>query len=445
MSVDSTADRDEADAQRAAETVMRMPEASAPLPSQHVHHQEPAGLSRLVSQSLGSAGRPLDASTRAFMEPRLKHSFSDVRVHTNDSAAATARHLNALAFTLGNHVAFAAGRYDPASAAGKKLIAHELTHVVQQRNGTPRIQRAQVGRIHDAGSASPYFLYELDDAMSRFATLANHYGVTDTQIAAANPGTRATALRLGQQIKVPAVNPPAANSIPMGPPVPALIQSTATHPIPVRWNTGADANQIGRAPRGTAVETIGAGIFVPLGDLSNRAQGVENELRLRGLITRAAALGYVPNVNVRSTLSPTAADDVNLIARMIWGEQRSQGNQAMAAAAWIAKNRYDAGWGSYQQIITPGQFHGLASESDVTGLTGPDLAAWTDAKRIAQEVVDGTIADPTGGVVYFGNGASVRNRMQACARRNSDFTYGNISGTNLYYSNGDYTANCAIP
>jgi hypothetical protein len=126
-----------------------------------------------------------------------------------------------------------------------------------------------------------------------------------------------------------------------------------------------------------------------------------------------------------------------LVERVLKGE-------TVTAAAWIAKNRYNAGWGSYSQIITLGQFHGLDSENDITELTGPDLVAWTQAQRIAQEVVGGTIPDP-GGFVYFGNGTRVRDCMRACARSNSDFRYGNIPDTNFYYSNGDYTSGCTIP
>jgi hypothetical protein len=155
--------------------------------------------------------------------------------------------------------------------------------------------------------------------------------------------------------------------------------------------------------------------------------------------------GYLPAANVRSTLGTVPAGDVNLIARMIWGEQRSQGEDAMTAAAWIARNRYDQGWGGYGQIITSAQFHGLADPADVEGLTGPDLDRWNEAQQIAQEVVDGTRADPTGGVVYFGNGDSVRRRMTACAGSQTGFVWGQISGTNFYYSNGDYTSGCGLP
>src|SRR5262249_51739086 len=81
---------------------------------------------------LRSPGRPLDASTRAFIEPRFGHDFSQVRVHTDTRAAESARSVNALAYTVGRNVVFGAGQYAPQSYAGRRLIAHELTHVIQQ-------------------------------------------------------------------------------------------------------------------------------------------------------------------------------------------------------------------------------------------------------------------------------------------------------------------------
>ena len=86
----------------------------------------------IVSEVQGSSGQPLDAQTRAFMEPRFGHDFSRVRIHTDAPAAEAARAVNALAFTMGDDVVFAAGQYDPGTREGKSLLAHELTHVVQQ-------------------------------------------------------------------------------------------------------------------------------------------------------------------------------------------------------------------------------------------------------------------------------------------------------------------------
>jgi hypothetical protein len=81
----------------------------------------------------------LPESTRAFFEPRFGADFSQVRVHTDSNAAESARGVNALAYTLGRDVVFGAGSYAPGTTGGNRLLAHELTHVVQQ--GHSRIQR----------------------------------------------------------------------------------------------------------------------------------------------------------------------------------------------------------------------------------------------------------------------------------------------------------------
>ncbi|MGM9491720.1 eCIS core domain-containing protein [Ideonella sp. YS5] len=96
---------------------------------------EPTEAPALVDQVLGSPGRPLDEATRAFMEPRFGHDFGDVRVHVDAQAARSARSVDALAYTVDHHVVFGHGAYDPGSEAGQRLLAHELTHVVQQGVG----------------------------------------------------------------------------------------------------------------------------------------------------------------------------------------------------------------------------------------------------------------------------------------------------------------------
>jgi hypothetical protein len=89
----------------------------------------------VVDAVLGTPGAALDAGTRAFMEPRFGRDFSRVRVHTGARAAASARAVDALAYTAGWDVVFADGQYAPSTPAGRALIAHELTHVVQQNGG----------------------------------------------------------------------------------------------------------------------------------------------------------------------------------------------------------------------------------------------------------------------------------------------------------------------
>ena len=92
----------------------------------------PARAPHIVSDVLRSPGHPLDSATRAFFEPRFGRDFSDVRVHADGPAADSARSVNAVAYTAGQHLVFDRGQYAPHSAAGAYLLAHELTHVVQQ-------------------------------------------------------------------------------------------------------------------------------------------------------------------------------------------------------------------------------------------------------------------------------------------------------------------------
>jgi hypothetical protein len=98
-----------------------------------------AGVSTLTSpvhEVVGSGGgAPLDASIREDMEFRFGQDFGDVRVHTDTAAHESAKSVNAQAYTVGPDVVFQSGSYDPASDAGKHVLAHELTHVVQQRTG----------------------------------------------------------------------------------------------------------------------------------------------------------------------------------------------------------------------------------------------------------------------------------------------------------------------
>jgi hypothetical protein len=101
----------------------------------------------IVHDVLRSPGEPLDATARAFMEPRFGHDFSRVRVHVDSRAAESARAVNALAYTVGRNVVFGAGQYSPGTAAGNSLLAHELTHVLQQSGGGEGLAALRVGSI----------------------------------------------------------------------------------------------------------------------------------------------------------------------------------------------------------------------------------------------------------------------------------------------------------
>lgn len=99
-----------------------------------------------VGGLLSSPGRPLPASTQSHFEARFGQDLSDVRVHAGSEAAQAATHLHARAFTHHNNIAFAAGQYAPDSASGRKILAHELTHVLQHRY---RPTAAGVSRLPD--------------------------------------------------------------------------------------------------------------------------------------------------------------------------------------------------------------------------------------------------------------------------------------------------------
>jgi hypothetical protein len=95
-----------------------------------------------------AAGRPLEPQVRATMEERFGEDFGSVRLHTDPRAAQSARAVRALAYTVGPHIAFAAGGYAPHTDAGRRTLVHELTHVVQQRRAVAS-SRLEIGPPDD--------------------------------------------------------------------------------------------------------------------------------------------------------------------------------------------------------------------------------------------------------------------------------------------------------
>jgi len=143
LRINEPGDYYEQEADRVAEQVMRMSDAEVNGPRrdagmplmQRRATAAGAGVAEappIVHDVLNTPGRPLDASTRAFFEPRFGHDFSQVRVHAGERAEQSARDVNAHAYTLRHNIVFGAGQYSPETADGRRLIAHELTHVLQQ-------------------------------------------------------------------------------------------------------------------------------------------------------------------------------------------------------------------------------------------------------------------------------------------------------------------------
>jgi Domain of unknown function (DUF4157) len=137
----------EQEADRVADQVMRMP-VSVGDPAVNAAGSGVTGgfeAPPIVHDVLRSPGEPLDAATRAFMEPRFRYDFSDVRVHTDDKAAQSARAVGATAYAVGKHLTFGPGKFSPATEAGRRLLGHELAHVIQQKSNST-LQRQQANQ-----------------------------------------------------------------------------------------------------------------------------------------------------------------------------------------------------------------------------------------------------------------------------------------------------------
>lgn len=172
LTVNEPDDAFEQEADAVADSVMRAPAAATPPPPPD--EQLTAGRSVQAKGDVGgpvsdgtqeqiarmqSGGQPLPDSERAFFEERMGADFSGVRVHPDGEAADTAQDLSARAFTVGNHIAFNEGEYQPGTSEGRHLLAHELTHTVQQGAAetvaTKRIQRKEERDAEEGEEPTP--------------------------------------------------------------------------------------------------------------------------------------------------------------------------------------------------------------------------------------------------------------------------------------------------
>lgn len=149
LAIGASHDPLEHEADRIADQVMRMPShssiARAQLPIQRLSgHSGGQGETAppSVEQVLSSPGSPLEPGLRQDMEQRFGYDFSQVRVHTGRAAELSAKNVNALAYTVGRNIVFGEGQYPPGTKKGKFLVAHELTHLLQQNERDMLVQRA---------------------------------------------------------------------------------------------------------------------------------------------------------------------------------------------------------------------------------------------------------------------------------------------------------------
>ncbi len=161
LKINEPGDKYEREADKIAEQVAQAPEPSIQRKDAG-HGKEEGGTQAKPPivhsvQAMRSGGRPLPESTRMFFEPRFHHSLENVRIHTGPQAERAADSIQARAFTFGNHIAFGKNEYRPRSASGRRLIAHELVHTVQQgrKSASNMIQRNEKQSPDETKSASP--------------------------------------------------------------------------------------------------------------------------------------------------------------------------------------------------------------------------------------------------------------------------------------------------
>jgi len=117
-------------------------------------------------RAMQGRGSPLPEATRSFFAPRFGHDFANVRIHADSRAADAARSIQARAFTFGQNIAFGAGEYAPESQAGRRLLAHELTHTLQQGDEVRRVQRLTITQYNltkgTCGERNVQWVFSLD-------------------------------------------------------------------------------------------------------------------------------------------------------------------------------------------------------------------------------------------------------------------------------------------
>ncbi|MER6960277.1 MULTISPECIES: DUF4157 domain-containing protein [unclassified Streptomyces] len=164
--------------------------------------ESPAPQRSPVHEVVGSgSGQSLGADVRSDMEEKLGADFSDVRVHTGDAAHESAKSVGAHAYTVGNNVVFQRDAYDPSSHAGRTTLAHELTHVMQQRSGPVDGTTAPGGiRVSD-----PSDRYEREASANADRVMsAPTPAAQATEGAAAAPGPSAMVQRESEEEEQPA-------------------------------------------------------------------------------------------------------------------------------------------------------------------------------------------------------------------------------------------------
>jgi hypothetical protein len=323
LRVNTPGDAYEQEADRVAEEVMRMPESQLyrpcadrdrylscqneqatrePLRTQcaEAHRSSEIEAPPIIDEVIHSTGQPLNRSTREFMEPRFGYDFSPVRVHTDARAAQAASEINARAFTVGRNIAFGVGEYAPETAAGRCLLSHELTHVVQQRTSDSEV-----------GDTSPL----LQAAPSTAITLSKGVGAKGPNVVSDLKEIQAKLLEMGflpsedQMLegvtllknrkdtdKVAAKN------------IPKTIEAIKRYQRVVEYRNDKSNKPTGQiSPDGTSLALMNAQITAPtqtgLTAITQSRASLSSTLKMGGELTLAGKVGNVTDGNKEGDLT----------------------------------------------------------------------------------------------------------------------------------------------
>ena len=227
-----------------------------------------------VRQVLNTAGQPLDTATRGSMEQRFGHDFGRVRIHADGQADASARAVGATAYAVGPHIVFARGQYSPATRTGEMVLAHELTHVLQQpaQGGSSEIHLGEAGDAYER---------EADSIAARVMNGASAMPPVSPQVSPMPAGAPGRLMRkMGPELDPPPPRKPDACEPFVGPPQhPEKVSETMVD----RWK-GKHAKEGDQgegcidhpyvAGTGETVCTIGYGHQIPGCTVLNKAGAV---------------------------------------------------------------------------------------------------------------------------------------------------------------------------
>lgn len=391
LRVASSGDAAELEAQAVGHQVAHMPD---PIGAVHVHRAaEPATILRraigqpdmhadtLAEIQSGGSGTEMPTRLRLFMEPRFGADFAAVRLHVGDHAAALAGRLGAQAFTVGRDIYFGKGQFQPDSPAGRELIAHELTHTIQQNGIVPRAPHP-VARAAPAAPAASAKSPAASAPPAAKSTAAAPARVAAKPAAATKPPPTAALTKAPAPVKVLATATEKTELAPKGPAAlgPPAMRSAA--PRPAAPAVSAPSAHVGaRAPK--SVQRLGiSDAWNYFADKANIIPG----FRMLTIVLGVNPLNMAP-------VDRSAANVLRAIIEFIPGgglivQALNNSGVFDKVGAWVSDQlaTLKMTGSALKDAVT--NFLGTLSWSDIFDLGG----VWERAKRIFTEPIDHLIA-----------------------------------------------------